>query len=322
MDNEISSLKRQLQEDPLDWGIRSKLTIACYRAYQGDFLAWRGGESPPISGSYQVILEYPITPPEDEWAIRLSSIESTKFADFLKQDSEPKYHAESCWIISILDLKDLQNLMKYAPSACLTLTENNIGKLTSFHGRRNHQIDASLWRLEGLLYDTLEIPAGEVKRFYKEDQSWNYNLSFFQIPLGAADWNGKVKDFTDTNIDQGGSLSYPKNFEIEGISLVPFLDTNLEDYSEFLDKTCVRLLIGTMDRIRFPTRVCCPQGTHQSNSILRVSTPFNPCFNFEYELVPQQNFRVDLIESSNQPVFLRKSIKLRCFLHGYYKIYL
>src|SRR3989338_7320546 len=44
-------------------------------------------------------------------------------------------------------------------------------------------------------------------------------LNFFQAPLGGSP-AGTIETQVQTNMDQGGSLPYPKNFEIHAIRLI------------------------------------------------------------------------------------------------------
>ena len=47
--------------------------------------------------------------------------------------------------------------------------------------------------------------------------STSTQLNFFQVPLGGGT---PSKTELDTNMDQGGSLPYPKNFELHAIRLI------------------------------------------------------------------------------------------------------
>lgn len=68
------------------------------------------------------------------------------------------------------------------------------------------------------------------------------NINFFQVARGSSS-----KTYLETNMDQGGSLAYPKNFEIHALRMIHEYGSTVADVSEILDAGWFKLFIGTKD---------------------------------------------------------------------------
>src|SRR5579885_1211845 len=71
-------------------------------------------------------------------------------------------------------------------------------------------------------------------------------LNYFQVPLGGTA-GGVLKTQVNTNMDQGGSLPYPKNFEIHAIRLINEYGAAVADLNAIFMNSWFRLFIGTKD---------------------------------------------------------------------------
>ena len=67
-------------------------------------------------------------------------------------------------------------------------------------------------------------------------------VNFFQVPLGGGT---PAKNELSTNMDQGGSLPYPKNFELHAIRCVNAYAATVADLILIYNNAWFRLFIGT-----------------------------------------------------------------------------
>jgi hypothetical protein len=162
-------------------------------------------------------------------------------------------------------------------------------------------------RREQPLYDTVTVRDGTSQ------------LNFFQVPLGATMAKESApKTQVETDMDQGGSLPYPKTFYIEGITVTPGPTVPYSLSMKLLDNSWLRLFIGTKDYLVAPT-----------NQVAYVANKSDykypgPIFKFAnpIKLLPQQNMRVEI--NFPRPVqfpgtVATREAKLQVTLHGYYE---
>ena len=139
-------------------------------------------------------------------------------------------------------------------------------------------------------------------------------LNFFQVPLGGtAAKETTPKTQVETNMDQGGSIPYPKTFFIEGISVTPDPSLDYPTAMKVIGTSWTRLFIGTKDKLVVPTN----QVAYVANKS-RYRHP-GPIYTFKkpIRLLPQQNMRVEVNFPST--IDLTKETKLQVTLHGYFE---
>ena len=307
MDSELRNLHRQLQAEPTALEIRRQYTRASIRAETGNFLILRGCNWAPLEADYLEI-EQPLFPQTTEKAASTDNL-------IIRQQ---------CQAYAVTDLSDLASLLPLQPSGMLILPEKQYRpfhshvqeNLARFPKYPNSQFMASYQPL----YDTGYLRTSGIQQ-----------VNFFQVPLGAADpVNGLVKDYSSTNMEQGGSLYYPRNFQVTGLSIVLDPETHHYDAIKFASHAWIRMFFGTMDRLIAPATMMTltTMKTTQSNPLIRLrhSDAFEPIHPFTFEpgslaesdftLIPQRNFRVEVnLQTSQQ---FMQQIKIQAILHGYF----
>jgi hypothetical protein len=157
-------------------------------------------------------------------------------------------------------------------------------------------------------------------------------LNYFQVPLGGTAAGAAVaKTQVQTNMDQGGSLPYPKNFEIHAIRLVNQYGSAVVDLSRIYDSSWFRLFIGTKDYLVVNSFmltagvglngvangttniVSVVNGRGDQRGIYVLAEPI--------DLIPQQNFRCEINFptpfTAGAP--LLASVDLSVYLDGFFK---
>ena len=115
-------------------------------------------------------------------------------------------------------------------------------------------------------------------------------LNFFQVPLGGTP--AKNTNSFDTNMDQGGSIPYPKNFEIHAIRLINQYSSTA-DLNQVYGQTLLQVLNGRPD----------------DKGIYVLAEPV--------DLIPQQNFRCEVRFPT--PSTMTSSVDLSVYLDGFFK---
>ena len=291
-DPQILSLQRALKENP-DYSLRQELTAKSIVAEQGNFIAWRGGQGAPPQAEYLEV-EQPI----------FNSENALFEAPIVKQHFQ---------VLAILnDIDDLQEMLDLQPDALITLPQ---GKLTYFdefmprHETRSVDKSSFYVKVYQPLYDTNTVAT-----------SGSAQLNYFQVPLGGTPaGSARPKTQVDTNMDQGGSLPYPKCFSITGISIVPEAESNYSDVVKGLDKSWFRLFVGIKDYFVSPTlAIGFANGKKSPGFSFRLHNPMRPALVFPepIDLIPQQNFRCEI--NFPQPQKLSSPVRIKVILHGYF----
>jgi hypothetical protein len=163
---------------------------------------------------------------------------------------------------------------------------------------------ARLEKWEQPMYDTNTVTDGCAQ------------LNFFQVPLGGTAARATTpKSQTETNMDQGGSLPYPKTFFIKGITVSPDPTVPYSTAVKVIANSWTRIFVGTRDKLIVPT--------NQVAYIANMSEYRYPGAVYEFEtplrLLPQQNFRVEV--NFPHPMKLERGaeVKLQVILHGHYE---
>ncbi len=153
-------------------------------------------------------------------------------------------------------------------------------------------------------------------------------LNYFQVPLGGTvAGSATPKTQVDTNMDQGGSLPYPKNFEIHAIRMVNAYDAAIADLNLIFNNGWFRLFIGTKDYLVVnlfmltagvgldgvatgSTDVASVHnGRPDQRGIYVLAEPI--------DLIPQQNFRCEINFPTTQT--LSATVSLSVYLDGFFK---
>jgi len=158
--------------------------------------------------------------------------------------------------------------------------------------------------------------------------STSTQLNFFQVPLGGG---ATAKTELDTNMDQGGSLPYPKNFELHAIRCVNAYSASLLDLPSIYNGAWFRLFIGTKNYLVVNLFMLsagvgleglvsgsvsmgsAQNGKPDQRGIYVLAEPI--------DLIPQQNFRCEV----NFPAALSLSsaatggTNLSIYLDGFFK---
>jgi hypothetical protein len=157
-------------------------------------------------------------------------------------------------------------------------------------------------------------------------------LNYFQVPLGGtAAGSVTPKTQVQTNMDQGGSLPYPKNFEIHAIRLINEYGAEVSDLNRIYDSSWFRLFIGTKDYLVVNSFmltagvgldgvaagetnvVSVVNGRADQRGIYVLAEPI--------DLIPQQNFRCEINFptpfTAGAP--LSQPVALSVYLDGFFK---
>jgi len=153
-------------------------------------------------------------------------------------------------------------------------------------------------------------------------------LNFFQVPLGGTIAGATTpKTQVDTNMDQGGSLPYPKNFEIHAIRLINQYESEIADLNDIYNNSWFRLFIGTKDYLVVNSFML--TAGVGLDGVIAGNTPFTSATNGRpdqrgiyvlaepIDLIPQQNFRCEL----NFPItqLLSAEVSVSIYLDGFFK---
>lgn len=153
-------------------------------------------------------------------------------------------------------------------------------------------------------------------------------LNFFQKCLGMeADlYNPRTSRVErrmmtqhENNLDVAGSLPYPKNFTITGISFIPDVSADYEDVARFIDGAWFRLFIGCFDyQIAPSSLVSILPGKLTPGLKMRASSPLQASYSLpeSIDLIPQQNFRAELNSPFGRDI--KKPFNVLGILHGYF----
>jgi len=153
-------------------------------------------------------------------------------------------------------------------------------------------------------------------------------LNFFQVPLGGTNPGAAApKTHVETNMDQGGSLPYPKNFEIHAIRLINQYDSIVADLNIIYNTSWFRLFIGTKDYLVVNTFMLTAgvglDGVATGSTDVASVTNGRPDQRGIYvlaepiDLIPQQNFRCE-INFPSTPT-LSSPTDLSVYLDGFFK---
>ena len=153
-------------------------------------------------------------------------------------------------------------------------------------------------------------------------------LNYFQVPLGGSvAGSATPKTQVDTNMDQGGSLPYPKNFEIHALRLINEYDSAIADLNAIFNNAWFRLFIGTKDYLVVnlfmltagvglegvasgsTDVISVHNGKPDQRGIYVLAEPI--------DLIPQQNFRCEI--NFPTPQTLSATTALSVYLDGFFK---
>lgn len=123
-----------------------------------------------------------------------------------------------------------------------------------------------------------------------------------------ADHQVKTKTLVDTNMDQSGSLPYPKNFEIHSISLHFDKTVDRYDLDLFKEYSSYKLFIGTKTYLDMPVSVL---------DDLQNGHYFGYTLAEPIDLIPQQNFYTSLTYEG--PKKADATFRVRNVLQGFFK---
>jgi len=153
-------------------------------------------------------------------------------------------------------------------------------------------------------------------------------LNYFQVPLGGTiTGTATSKTQVQTNMDQGGSLPYPKNFEIHAIRLINQYGAAVADLNQIFNNSWFKLFIGTKDYLVVNSFMLTAgvgldgiaagstnvvgvhNGRPDQRGIYVLAEPI--------DLIPQQNFRCEL----NFPTAtsLTATVAVSIYLDGFFK---
>jgi hypothetical protein len=153
-------------------------------------------------------------------------------------------------------------------------------------------------------------------------------MNFFQVPLGGTNPGVAVaKTQVQTNMDQGGSLPYPKNFEIHALRLINQYDSAVADLNALFNNSWFRLFIGTKDYLVVNSFMLTAgvglDGVATGNVDVASVTNGRPDQRGIYvlaepiDLIPQQNFRCEI--NLPTPQTLSATLDVSIYLDGFFK---
>lgn len=148
---------------------------------------------------------------------------------------------------------------------------------------------------------------------------------FFQVPVNE---DGKTP--LETNMEIGGCFPYPKNFTIQGISVIPEISAKLDDVKKYVDRTWFRLALARKDYLVVPLSLVFdgPEDIigketdeySQLLTLLRKRTT-QPVFKLpeisNLDLIPLMPFRVELNSKKTAQTF--EPFNLKVILFGNYR---
>jgi len=153
-------------------------------------------------------------------------------------------------------------------------------------------------------------------------------MNFFQVPLGGTNAGSATpKTQVETNMDQGGSLPYPKNFEIHAIRLINQYAAQVADLSLVYNNSWFRLFIGTKDYLVVNTFMLTAgvgldgvaTGTSNVSSVTNGRADQRGIYVLAepIDLIPQQNFRCEINFPTPQTPGLDVAVSV--YLDGFFK---
>lgn len=281
----LSQLVEQFKKNPKDEDLRKKVTAAALEANQGHFAVWRGG----------------LTNGPDAQHIEISQPAFNSENRLI----DPPVVVQSFEAVYVDSLEDLKNLLPLNPTGLLSLPTQAFFPFREYAHETSG--DPSIEVVHQPLYDTGTVSTNGTAQ-----------LNFFQVPLGGTSAGAVMpKTQIQTNMDQGGSLPYPKHFKITGISVYPDASTPYDDVIRLMGTAWVRIFIGTRDYLVLPLSAVAV-GSSQRNPLIsfRLSNPCVPVYHFAepIDLIPQQNFRVEI--NFPIPQEFSQAFDIKVILHG------
>jgi len=149
-------------------------------------------------------------------------------------------------------------------------------------------------------------------------------INFFQVPLGGG---ATAKNELSTNMDQGGSLPYPKNFEVHALRCINAYAATVADLILIFNNAWFRLFIGTKNYLVVNlfmltagvgldglltgsvSSAAAQNGKPDQRGIYVLAEPI--------DLIPQQNFRCEVNFPTAQT--LSAETNLSIYLDGFFK---
>jgi len=304
MDSNLLKLKRALASNPTPEN-RKKYTHQALRAKQGDFVVWRGGVN--------------VQPPETEYL----EIEQPLFVSKNALDKVPSIR-QPFQAVGVADLEDLKNLLPLNPTGIVTLPEC---RFEVFGGMVDEITRCQQYNSD---WPTIPVENEPYNHRYFSQPLYDRNtvassgtcqLNFFQVPLGGTQVGSiRPKTQIETNMYQGGSLPYPRNFLITGISIVPDVATPYEDAVKFVTHSWVRFFIGVSDYFVAPSiMMMLTSGKRTPLVDFRLANPIKPVFSLPtiIELISQQSFRIEV--NLPTPQTFSQAFNVYAILHGCYR---
>lgn len=287
----LLQLQKQLRQNPENRALRDEITRLAIDESLGYFAVWRGGCNKFSSSSLQISQPLFIS-------------ENVLHEAPVVQQAFDAMYVES--------LEDLCRVLPWQPTGLVTLPTQ------SFHPFREYEFSASAVTASSPSYFIAQ-PLYDTQIIWRTGTA---QVNFFQVPLGGTSLDGGVgfnrpKTQLETNMDQGGSLPYPKQFRITGLSLFPEATVSAEDCAKLMETAWIRLFIGNQDYLVLPALMMVGNVTVKNPLIsFKSADPCLPVYNLPVpiDLLPQQNFRVEINFPMTQS--FEKNFSVRAVLHG------
>lgn len=324
MDSDLRQLERQLKVNTFDFPNRQKLTASYLRSNQGKAVFWRGASRTPA----------------DPYALKTEVTYKVGEAEVTEQS----------YILSVLDLEDLMQMLALSPDAVLNLEDKRLyplngrnlispglfgtldarvaakRKAPSGLSRRDGQIPRYVY-YDAPVYDRQIVEAG-----IHTIKSGVTSIIFFDAVMGSAgiwpkvkgtqtSYNQIVKNYVkspgDTNIENVGWFPYPREHQIHGFSIIPDVGTSYEDFKNLINRSMLRVIIGTVSYLDVAASLVTGLADDKpADAALRISNPVGPhyCLGAAFDLIPQQNYRVELVIHSEGELRVEKQVSMMCVM--------
>lgn len=154
----------------------------------------------------------------------------------------------------------------------------------------------------------------------KIDKNTEQSL-LFQVPVGQ---EGKTP--LETNMTGSGFFPYPRNFKLQGFSVIPDLSANIDDVKRYVDRTWFRFVIQKKDYLVVPLSLVFDTTNYETmgladallNSLLKQKGN-QPVYKLPevstIDIIPQMSFRVELNSKLDDQVFSPFNLKVVLFGH-------
>jgi len=338
MDSRIREIERILAVNPYDFETRKRLTRLQLKAKIGDFVFWRGTARHPASPfAFKTKVAYSIgydgkDTEITEDAYLLALLDTADLCNLLAFSPDAILKMPSN---KLFPLNGKNNISRASYGATFDLLVMDKIERKGRQYRTSPTLAGGGYAFyDKPFYDRQIIEPGDYPEYRDKDEypydEYPYHkgtLRFFDAALGELPkvtpyrkWAvGKefIKTQADTNIPQVGSFPYPWNFDICGFSIIPDRETSLEDFHNLIENSYFRLVIGTMSYLTAPAKLFAAQVSEGNyDGYLRLSSPVGPhyCFPSPIELIPQQNYMVEI--NIAKQITINKPVSMMCIMWG------